>query len=234
MLLASYGHPSTIEASIYPVWQESSMPARKFDRLHTALEAVPNDSVLGVEKVAVNADCTMIATKDSTRPTTLWIWTTTFSIPQTVISFREQIRQTLWHPKLPNVLLVITNQKEPTIYVWHGPSTAPAIGVIPLPSGGKGLARFEGIWLPNEVDGRHLFMLSSQEAFNIGFLHGSGDGVFFESVLEREFELEEPSHDALDNERTPSRPGEQFMAEPWDVATGKGGPISSYAKDMKW
>lgn len=235
MLLASHDHPSTIETSIYPVWQESSTLERNFSRLHTALEAMPHDSVAGIEKVAVNSDGTMIATKDSTRPRTAWIWTAASSIPQTVINFREQVKQILWHPTLPDVLLVITNQKDPTFYIWHDQSTAPAIGIIPLPAGGKGSARPEGIWLPNEVDGRNLFMLSSPEAFDVGFLHGRGDGVFFESILEREFLSEEPPDAAFDNELASSRPDRKFMIDaPWGITTDKGDPMSSYAKGMKW
>jgi hypothetical protein len=235
MLLASYDHSRTIEIYIYPVWQESSTPQRNFSRLHTALEAVPNDGVSGVEKVAVNVDCTIIATKDSTRPRTVWIWTTASSIPQTVINFREPVKQILWHPTLPNVLLVITNQKEPTVYVWRDQSTAPAIGIVPLPVGGKGSARFEGNWLPNAVSGRNLFMLSSPEAFDIGFLQGRSDGVFFESVLERDFLLEEPPDAAFDNELTPSRPKGKFMIEAaLGLTTDKGDTIRPYAKDMKW
>jgi hypothetical protein len=78
-------------------------------------------------------------------------------------------------------------------------------------------------------------MLSSPEAFDVGFLHGRGDGVFFESILEREFLSEEPPDAAFDNEFATSRPDRKFMIDaPWGITTDKGDPMSSYAKGMKW
>jgi WD40 repeat protein len=161
--------------------------------MHTALEAMTNDSGSRIEKVAVNADCSMIATKDSTRPRTVWIWPIASPIPQTVLNFREHVKQILWHPTLPNVLLVLTSQKDPTVYIWYDQGAAPAIGIIPLSPSSKGSGRFEGCWLPNEISRRHVFMLASPEAFDVGFLDARRDGIFFESLLERDFLTDEPT-----------------------------------------
>jgi hypothetical protein len=235
MLLASCDHPSTIETSIYPVWQESSTSGRNFSRLHTALEVMPSDSASGVEKVAVNSDYSMIATKDSTRPRTVWIWLIASPIPQIVLNFREHVKQILWHPALPNVLLVLTNQKEPIVYIWHDHGTAPAIGIIPLSANSKISGRFEGSWLPNHIDGRHLFMLTSPEAFDVGFLNGRNDGIFFESVLQRDFLIEEPPDSVTDAELTPTRSDRKVMIDAaWSLSTDKDDPIHSCAKGMKW
>jgi hypothetical protein len=235
MLLASYYHPNTIENSIYPVWQESSTSERNFSRLHTALEAMPNDNVSGIEKVEVNADCSMIATKDSTRPRTVWIWPISSKVPQTVLNFREHVRQILWHPSLPHVLLILTSQKEPTVYVWHDQGIAPAIGVIPLSTSGNRATRFEGSWLPNEIAGRHLFMMSSPEAFDIGSLDGRGDRVFFESVLQKDFLINELSDPRMDTDLTPTRSDRKVMIDaPWNLSTDKDDPIHSCAKGMNW
>lgn len=202
MLLADYDHPYTVESSVYPVWQESLTSKRNFTRLHTALETMPNDNVSGIEKVAVNTDCSMIATKDSTRPRTVWIWPISSTVPQTVLNFREHVRQMLWHPSLPHVLLVLTNQREPLVYIWHDNGRAPAIGIIPLSASSKGAARLEGSWLPNKISGEHLFMMSSPEAFDIGSLDYRSDRVFFYSVLQEDVLMDEPSEHNMASDLT--------------------------------
>ena len=135
----------------------------------------------------------MFATKDSTRPKTLWVWQTPSTAPYAVLNFRENVKQILWHPFLANVLVVVTNQKEPTIYVWHDCTHAPAIGSIPAAAAAKGACKFEGSWLPNQVADRYLFMMSSSDAFDIGFIEGKDGDVFFESILWNDFLRDEPS-----------------------------------------
>ena len=183
ILLASYRHPEIVEPSLYPVWQESFTSGRVFTQPTNAFEALPNDKSLGVELIGINADCSMIATKDGTRPKTLWMWRTPSIIPHAVLNFRENVKQILWHPFLANVLVVVTNQKDPTIYVWHDWTLAPAIGSIPAAAAAKGTYKFEGSWLPNQVADRYLFMMSSSDAFDIGFVEGKDGDVFFESIL---------------------------------------------------
>ena len=235
MLLASYDYPNTIETSDYPVWQESSTAERKFSRLTTALEATPSDNLSVVEKLAVNADCSLIATKDSSRPRRLWIWPVSSQVPLTVLNFREHVKQILWHPSLPNVMLILTSQKEPTVYIWHNQGIAPAIGIVPLSASHRGTGRFMGSWLPNETSGRHLFMMSSPDVFDIGSLEGKSDGVFFESVLQRDFLFDEPSNLDLSNDLTPTRSDRKVTINaPWSLSTDKDDPIHSCAKGMEW
>jgi hypothetical protein len=191
--LASYRHPETVEPSLYPVWQESFTAGRRFTQPTNAFEAPPNDKFLGVELIGINADCSMIATKDGTRPKTLWMWQTSSTIPHAVLNFRENIKQILWHPLLENVLVVVTNQRDPTIYVWHDWIHAPAIGSVPAAAAAKGAYKFEGSWLPSQVADQCLFMMSSSDAFDIGFVEGKDGDVFFESILWNNFLGNEPS-----------------------------------------
>jgi hypothetical protein len=202
ILLASYRHPEIVEPSLYPVWQESFTSSRVFTQPTNAFEALPNDKSLGVELIGINTDCSMIATKDGTRPKTLWVWQTPSTIPHAVLNFRENVKQILWHPLLANVLVVVTNQKDPTIYVWHDWTLAPAIGSIPAAAAAKGTYKFEGSWLPNQVADRCLFMMSSSDAFDIGFVEGKDGDVFFESILWNDFLGDEPSE--LTNDGQPN------------------------------
>jgi hypothetical protein len=191
--LASYRHPEIVEPSLYPVWQESSTSGRIFTQPTNAFEALPNDKSLGVELIGINADCSMIATKDGTRPKTLWMWQTPSTIPHAVLNFRENVKQILWHPFLANVLVVVTNQKEPTIYVWHDWTRAPTIGSIPAAAAARGAYKFEGSWLPNQVADQCLFMMSSSDSFDVGFVECKDGDVFFESILWNNFLGDEPS-----------------------------------------
>ena|SRR2546423_1814328 len=206
MLLASYEHPTTIEPSVYSVWQESSATERNFDRIYTAFEAMQNDSFAGVEKVAVNADCSMIATKDSVRPRTVWIWSISSTSPSTVLNFREHIKQILWHPSITSLLLILTVQKDPTFYIWHDKSTAPSIGVIDLSTSGKGAGKFEGFWLPIRIRGQQIFMMSTPDAFDLGFLKCWSDRVCLESVLQKNYLKEELGPNMDESYTDPIRP----------------------------
>jgi hypothetical protein len=134
----------------------------------------------------------MIATKDGTRPKTLWMWQATSTIPHAVLNFRENVKQILWHPFLANLLVVVTNQKDPTIYVWHDWTQAPAIGSIPAAAAARGVYKFEGSWLPSQVADQCLFMMNSSNTFDIGFVECKDGDVFFESILWNNFPGDEP------------------------------------------
>ena len=173
----------------------------------------------------------MIATKDITRPKIVWIWHKSSPLPHAVISLRESIRQLLWHPSLPHVLLIITSHKDPIIYAWHDPTKAPAVGYASLKSHGK----FEGSWLPNRFAERHLFMLSSPEAFEVGFLEHNEGQVLFDSILRRDSFLDDQSELSEDSHPTPTRSERRVkISVPNNLTTDKDDVIHLGAKGMNW
>ena len=173
----------------------------------------------------------MIATKDATRPKIVWIWHKSSPSHHLVINFRENVKQVLWHPESSHVLLIITSQKDPIIYAWHDFNKPPAIGYAPLKSSGK----FEGSWLPNKLDGRHLFMMSSPEAFEIGFLEHKEDVVLFDSILRRDSFTDDPSELFEDSNLTPTRSERKVKIDAsYSLTTDKDDPIHSGAKGRNW
>jgi hypothetical protein len=91
------------------------------------------------------------------------------------------------------MLVVVTNQKDPTIYVWHDWTHAPAIGSIPAAAAAKGAHKFEGSWLPCQVADRYPFMMSSSDAFAIGSVEDKDGDVSFESIQWNDFLEDEQS-----------------------------------------
>ena len=177
----------------------------------------------------------MIATKDAARPKAVWIWQKLSTELQTVLTFRENVWQLLWHPSLANVLVVITNQKEPTVYLWHDSTQAPSIGLIPTAAARRGASRLDGTWLPNEVSGRFLFLMSSLEAFDVGFMDAMANKVFFDSVLRVDILGDESPDTVNDDYLEPTRSERKVKIEaPWSLSTDKDDPIHSCAKGMKW
>ena len=217
------------------MWQESTTQGRAFTRPSTAFETVSNEKIPGIELIEVNADSSMIATKDAARPKAVWIWRNLSTELQTVLTFRENVRQILWHPSLANVLVVITSQKDPIVYLWHDLTQAPSIGFIPTAAASQGARRFEGTWLPNEVSGRFLFLMSSLEAFDVGFLDAKADEVFFDSILRVDI-LGDESPDAVNDDCLESTRYERKVniEALQSLSTDKDDPIYSCAKGTKW
>ena len=95
----------------------------------------------------------------------------------------------------------MTAQNEPTVYIWYDRARVPAVGRIPLAMSSNTTNKYDGAWLLKDIGGRYLFMLTAPDAFEIGFLEGTGEGVLFESVLHGDFDADERgSSDELDED----------------------------------
>ncbi|EXJ91151.1 hypothetical protein A1O1_04260 [Capronia coronata CBS 617.96] len=113
-----------------------------------------------VDTIAVNSDQTMAATRLRSAPRTLFLWRLDSrqaqqAHPHTVLIFSNAVRQTLWHPWLPNVLLIVTTSRSPRVYVWFTETVAPVSGLVPLdttptatPTPSRSSTNFTAAWLP--------------------------------------------------------------------------------------
>ena len=205
LLLANYFITDYVNATAYPVWQET--PQRTFSAPTMSFEAIAvSDMEAGIDIMQLNADCTTLAVKDDARPKLVWIWRVPGMEPIAVLTFHENVRQLLWHPTEPETLVVITARKEAVVYAWLNPSKPPAVGMVPLPANLKATGRYEGAWIANEVGGRKLFMLSSPEAFDVGFMDEREGALLFGSVWQKDSMTEEDSLDVDNtNIETPSK-----------------------------
>ncbi|EXJ92595.1 hypothetical protein A1O3_01147 [Capronia epimyces CBS 606.96] len=101
-----------------------------------------------VDMVAINSDQTVVVTRLRSAPRTLFLWKLAHphSHLHTVLIFSHAVRQTLWHPWLPDVLLIVTARKSPRVYVWCRETLPPISGLIPLDTSKS--TNFSGCWLP--------------------------------------------------------------------------------------
>ncbi len=130
----------------------------------------------------MNVDGAQVASKDSSRPWTLWIWDILSPQPLAVVDFRDRIKQLLWHPTAPEILLILTIQKEPLVYVWHTTKEQLLILEGLTLNGDAGPGDYEAKWLActNELT---LLFLTSPHQYDAGTIDIGGDNVNFQSVL---------------------------------------------------
>lgn len=137
----------------------------------------------------------MIATCLKSCSKLLWIWKLGQSQPHTVIIFRYPIKNVLWHPVLPHVLVVITHQRRPIVYAWYQENLGPISGEIVLnhemhtnPLMSTLSAKFAASWLPSatHTDGRVPFFFTSATRFEVSFLQNVNGKVKFGSALRQD------------------------------------------------
>lgn len=201
--LANFVHPDIINGAETIVWQEMqtpSSPLQSWKRESSAFSATNNDpgTPMGshVESIQVNSDHSLIATKIRGFNTALWIWRPGHHEPYVVLLFKNPIKNILWHPELPNVLVVLTTQHAATLYAWHQAELPPVCGTVfpdledTSSSSAKSplLSRHTAAWLPAAScgAGRVPLLFSSQGTFDIGLLQYSDGTLGFESLLSHE------------------------------------------------
>ncbi|KEF57053.1 uncharacterized protein A1O9_07243 [Exophiala aquamarina CBS 119918] len=225
--VALFVHPDTIDGDKTFVWQEeiqkglTSSFSSIFLRQKASFSAIPESegpSSHSTNMIEINADQTMIATSLQGFTKMLWIWKPRQSEPHTVIIFRHPVKNVLWHPTMPHVLAVVTNQKRPIVYVWYQPNLGPIRGQITLNHEMHSnqlvstlSTRFSGSWLPaaKHTDGRVPFFFTSATRFEVSFLQSLNGEVIFESALRRSRDLlegdESSGFEETVNVHTPSR-----------------------------
>ena len=175
-----FTHPSTINGSKSIVWQQTG-------EIEFALQKGEFDAVLeskssgDVALLEFNCDQSYLATSLADNPATVWIWQPEHPDPHTIITFGSQVRSLLWHPKLANVLVIITSSKEPLLYCWDVETRPPKCCKIALPNTES--TRFETKWLDYPIDGRYPFVMTSIKAIEYGFLRPEDNTVVFESAI---------------------------------------------------
>lgn len=76
----------------------------------------------GIGMLTFNANGTLCATRDDSTPCTVWIWDLTILRPRCILIQHSPVKNLLWHPTDPNLLLIQTTQDEPTVYLYTAAS----------------------------------------------------------------------------------------------------------------
>lgn len=202
--VALFVHPDTVDGANAFVWQEEmekSIPSSNAStflsqKASFSTSSIPTDpNSPSTDAIEINADQTMIATCLKSCSKLLWIWKLGQSQPHTVIIFRYPIKNVLWHPVLPHVLVVITHQRRPIVYAWYQENLGPISGEIVLnhemhtnPLMSTLSAKFAASWLPSatHTDGRVPFFFTSATRFEVSFLQNVNGKVKFGSALRQD------------------------------------------------
>lgn len=183
--MATIDHRNIIDGTKYQVWQESQDGDHAFSLHCASFEAHSVKRAAGADQMAINASCDLIATNDSSRPWILWICDIVSSQPLAVVNFRDRIKQLLWHPTAPEILVILTIQKEPLFYVWHVTKQQLLISKDLTTIGDVGMSDCEAKWLGGHLHESPLLFLSWHRQYEAGIIEIDQDGVIFQSVLSK-------------------------------------------------
>ena len=149
-----------------------------------------------VELLKDNCDGSMLASTSGSMPSVLWIWQG-FRSPLAVISFRDPIRQVMWHPEISDALLIVTASPQPRTHLWTKRNAPRGVPVTLLKKDATS-GRPEVKWVQDfenrtedqeenkvvgERDEDYLFVITNEKSFDIGFMETVDDNVKFRSVL---------------------------------------------------
>lgn len=236
-------HPETIDGSRTLVWSESTGDASSstlFRRQTGTIDVKsifntdtqrqsPSASSNHVDLIEFNCKHNLLATRHPSSLRTLFLWYPQQpAYPHTVLSFTHSVKQVLFHPFLPHVLLILTTSKSPRIYVWYQENLPPISGLVPIDTSSS--TNFSTSWLgecatkPDGGDGtRCPLLFTSTSAFEAGYLSSVDGRVVFKSILSRGHHLangdtsilsQDDDDSAMTTEiDTPSRPGKTRPAD---------------------
>ncbi|KAK2813838.1 hypothetical protein FQN50_000239 [Emmonsiellopsis sp. PD_5] len=138
-----------------------------------------------VSTIAFNPTADKIATIDQGLPHIVWMWSIKAQPPVLVGALvqKSNIRQLLWYPQFPELLMTINDDDAPTVHQWIC-SHRPRIARIPIASGGK----YSACWLKADTNQSGLMWFGWQSGYAFGYVTGSGADTTFTQVMNVEDE----------------------------------------------
>jgi hypothetical protein len=190
-------HTSTIQLTHGSlVWQEqvTGSAERTYTTVQqpiappTASDSPSNQAPkVGLSTIAFNANGTLVATRDDSAPTTVWLWDLTKLTATSVLIQHSPVKQLLWHPTMTSLLLIQCSHEEPTVYFYDTVNSIPYPLDIPLQ---KTTGRLEARWLSTAADKKPALLLGDAHTFVVVWPKGKDQILRFEQS-EREGEDEE-------------------------------------------
>ncbi|PGH31048.1 small subunit ribosomal protein S25e [[Emmonsia] crescens] len=138
-----------------------------------------------VSSIAFNQNGDMIATIDQSLPHIVWMWSIKSQTPTPIGALiqKSSIRQLLWCPKFPELLMTVNEDDIPTVHQWIC-NHRPRIARIPLANGGK----YSASWVRADSSQSGLMWFGWQTGYTFGYVTGSGTETGFTQVLNVEDE----------------------------------------------
>ena len=147
-------HTGTIKLPRVPVWQEQVSASGQRSYITAAqpmcpptISSLPTDPnpKVGISTIAFNnPDGTLIATRNDSMPTTVWIWSLKLLSPFAIVVQHSPVRSLIWHPTIPNLLMIQCNNDQGVIYLWSSAWERPRIVATPLD---RSLGKHDAKWI---------------------------------------------------------------------------------------
>lgn len=172
-------HTATIQlAAEAEVWQEDISPSmqRSYKTVSQPIApptapTTPSDQApkTGLSILAFNADGTMVATRDDSAPTTVWIWDLTKLAASTVLIQHSPVKRLSWHPTLPYTLLIQCSHEESAIYLYDTVSAVPYPVIMPKKTSSS---KFEAKWLHTSKEQKPGLLFGDSQSFLLAWPDG--------------------------------------------------------------
>ncbi|PGG95800.1 hypothetical protein AJ79_09860 [Helicocarpus griseus UAMH5409] len=151
--------------------------------------------IRAVSSISFNPTGDLMATIDQGLPHIVWMWSVKSENPSLIGALvqKSNIRQLLWCPKFPDLLMTINDDDVPTAHQWIC-NHRPRIARIPLANGGK----YSASWVKADGGQSGLIWYGWQTGYAFGYVTASGIETGFTHVMSIEDE-----HPALNIEDFP-------------------------------
>ncbi|KAF2104587.1 WD40 repeat-like protein [Rhizodiscina lignyota] len=151
-------HTTSIQIPDSQVWQEDASTSSK--RTYAVVpqpvslpflpaKSVDSTNKFGISILAFNVDGSLLATKDESAPTAVWIWDLTTLTSRTILLQHSPIKKITWHPTRSDLLLIQCQHDDPVIYLWSAAMDAPMALSVPFE---RPFTKIEVNWLPTSHD----------------------------------------------------------------------------------
>ncbi|OJD30813.1 wd40 domain protein [Diplodia corticola] len=162
-------HTSAVQLSAGEVWQEQVSPMREYTLVPqpvsppvaqaTAAETVPK---MGISTLAFNISGDLIATRDDSMPTCVWLWDLTRLVARTVLIQHAPVKSLYWHTSIPTLLLIQCVQDDAIIYLWDLGREGARVVNVPFE---KPTGKLEAQWLRYGAERRPSLVLGNSHGF---------------------------------------------------------------------
>ncbi|OMP82944.1 WD repeat-containing protein WRAP73 [Diplodia seriata] len=162
-------HTSIVQLSSGEVWQEQVSPVREYTLVPqpvsppvaqpTAAEAA---SKKGISILAFNISGDLVATRDDSMPTCVWLWDLTGLTARTVLIQHAPVKSLYWHSSIPNLLLIQCAQDDTVIYLWDLEKEGARVVDVPFE---RSMGKLEARWLHDDADRRPSLIFGNTGGF---------------------------------------------------------------------
>ncbi|MCJ1467897.1 hypothetical protein MMC07_006522 [Pseudocyphellaria aurata] len=175
----AFEHTSTIDDPRITVWEEQISASEERSYVMASPPTCPpaqsidaSFSNTGVAFIEYNIDGSLLATRDDTTPSTVWIWSPQSPSAVAILIHHSPVKKVWWHPSIVNLLLIQCDLVDPVAHLWNAAWEAPKVIKLPLD---KLDGKIEAKWLFDEAIDLHMLMLGNAHNYVIGHISPDGE-----------------------------------------------------------